>query len=176
MPQLQLLLRGAARTVSGAPARQAAADRVPGTSSGRSTPPAGERHEIRVLLGEPTERPLPRDPPSRPVSSTGTGYGSKGDHPHRLRSVIRQVSCRNAGSPTRGGWPSCRQPGGDVQIIRFCCRTLAACPDRDLGVVACRRWRVHCHIGAAPGRPFSVRQLGPDGLGNCPLPRNRQHT
>ena len=47
---------------------------------------AGERHGIRVLPDEPTGRPLPRNPPSWLVSSTRTGYGSKGGHRHRLRS------------------------------------------------------------------------------------------
>jgi hypothetical protein len=62
--------------------------------------------------------------------------------------------------------------GGDVQIIRFCCHTRAACPDRDLGVAACRRWRVNCHTGAAPGRSFSYVSSGrmDSGIARQPTP------
>ena len=36
-----------------------------------------------------------------------------------------------------------------------------SCPDGDVGVVvACGRWRVHCHIDAAPGWPFSYFSSG----------------
>jgi hypothetical protein len=47
------------------------------------------------------------------------------------------------------------------------CRARAACPDGDVGVVACGRWRVHCHISAAPGWPFSYFSLGRVAGGNC---------
>jgi hypothetical protein len=97
-----------ARTVCGAPARQAAVDRSPGGY--RRLLQADPRRWPVSAMGsasgsdQPTERSLPRDPPSHPVSSTSTGYASNGGHPHRLRSVIRQVSCRNAGSPIICHW------------------------------------------------------------------------
>jgi len=90
VPQLQLLLRGHPHRLRGT-GPQAAVDHSPAgyrrLSSGRPAPLAGERHEIRVRPAEPAERPLPRDPPLRPVSGTRTGYGPKGGHPHRLRNV-----------------------------------------------------------------------------------------
>ena len=44
-----------------------------------------------------------------------------------------------------------------------------SCPDRDVGVVvACGRWRVHCHIGAAPGWPFSYFSPGRVARGIAP--------
>jgi len=90
VPQLLLLLRGRPAPSAGhRPARLLliTAPGVSETTSGRSTPLAGQRHGIRRLPDEPTERSLLRDPPSHPVSSTRTGYGSKGGHPHRLRNV-----------------------------------------------------------------------------------------
>jgi len=90
VPQLQLLLRGHPHRLRGTGPPGCCWSlpcRIPQTCSGRPAPLAGERHEIRVRPAEPAERPLPRDPPSRPVSGTRTGYGPKGGHPHRLRNV-----------------------------------------------------------------------------------------
>jgi hypothetical protein len=72
--------------------------------------------------------------------------------PGKVRDVLHGVWHRTAAKPRKQGrkhypHPLCRLgaagsrvgSAGGAQTIRFCCHTRAACLDRDLVVVACRR-------------------------------------
>jgi hypothetical protein len=131
---------------------------------------------------------LPRTWPPAALSHPGTGTSTRtihlpGQHTRfRLRQTGQNggdarvmdveagsliVIAAQVGSPTRAAGSRVGSAGGGTQIIRFCCHTRTACPDRDVGVVACGRWRVHCHIGPRAGLAFLVLQPRSGGPGNC---------
>jgi hypothetical protein len=99
--------------------------------------------------GQPLSTSAPRC--ARAKGGAGTRTRSRSSD-----KVILNRGGDAAGSPARGGWQPCRQRADHP----VCSHTRAACPDRDLVVITCKRWRVLCHIGAAPGWPFSYVSSG----------------